>query len=194
MAPSLVADSAYVRLILHAAKHPSRAVYGILLGKNNNDGEVEVSDSVALCHTHPLAPMTEVAFIQTSEYCRQSTKKGTELEIVGCYYAGERYESTGMDFACQKLADKIAENSRPALVLVVNNAKLADKASATTAIVCKEGNRWVQMDESNNPYASSLEAVERTHALIRSGDEQKIADFDEHLEDASLDWFNRSIE
>jgi hypothetical protein len=76
-------QTAYVKLILHAIKHPASAVNGLLIGKVSSSGPqsgdaenqaivpvggaVELYDAVPLFHSHlELAPMLEVALAQVS--------------------------------------------------------------------------------------------------------------------------------
>lgn len=76
-------QAAYVKLILHAIKHPASAVNGLLIGKVSSSspqsadaggqaivasgGAVDIHDAVPLFHSHlELAPMLEVALAQVN--------------------------------------------------------------------------------------------------------------------------------
>ena len=57
-----LSQKAYVKLMLHACKHHSSGVNGILLGEKVVAGQdVQVLDVVPLFHTSTLSPMLEVA-------------------------------------------------------------------------------------------------------------------------------------
>jgi endonuclease III len=58
---------AYAIPLLHAAKYPSSAVCGVLLGKNTTDGSVIKSAVPFFHHWTTLTPMLEVALKQVSE-------------------------------------------------------------------------------------------------------------------------------
>ena len=80
-APRL-SHAAYAKVMLHACKHPSASVVGLLLGRL--DGKtVEVLDVVPLFHTAPLAPMLEAALGLVEKHCEQSEG----LSMAGVYFA-----------------------------------------------------------------------------------------------------------
>jgi hypothetical protein len=59
-----VERDALLKLLLHAAKHPSSSVNGVLLGTASGGG-VHVTDAVPLFHNSlTLADSTEVALVQ----------------------------------------------------------------------------------------------------------------------------------
>lgn len=63
MASYTVSHQAYVKIILHAAKHPHKPVNGVLLGSQSPSGSssVLVSDAVPLLHLWTsLSPMMEI--------------------------------------------------------------------------------------------------------------------------------------
>jgi len=56
----MVSHQAYVKIILHAAKHPHKPVNGVLLGSLSGK-TVNVSDAVPLLHLWTgLSPMMEI--------------------------------------------------------------------------------------------------------------------------------------
>lgn len=81
--------AALLKILLHAAGHPSQTVNGILLGKTDSkaaeqqggpgsprpgaQSTVEILDALPLFHSYTtLAPMTEVALIQVSTHAQRS--------------------------------------------------------------------------------------------------------------------------
>jgi hypothetical protein len=55
-----LSNQAYLKIILHAAKHPHRPVNGVLLG-NMSDSGVLIDDSIPLLHHWTsLSPMMEI--------------------------------------------------------------------------------------------------------------------------------------
>ena len=89
-----VSTAAYVKMCLHAIKHPACCVLGLLVGKKKTEKErstgeertlVEVVDAMPVMHRHTtLAPMMELALRQVDEEARRNG-----ICIVGCYTAPE---------------------------------------------------------------------------------------------------------
>lgn len=64
-----IAQNAYIKLVLHAQKHCSSAVNGVLLGRVSaqSDTVVEILDAVPLFHSHlGLLPNLEISLILVS--------------------------------------------------------------------------------------------------------------------------------
>lgn len=56
-----IAHEAYLKIILHAAKHPHLPVNGVLLGKSAGSEQVVVEDAIPLLHHWTsLSPMMEI--------------------------------------------------------------------------------------------------------------------------------------
>ena len=66
-----IAQTAYIKLVLHALKHTTSAVNGVLVGRfDAGKGVVEISDAVPLFHSSHIAllPSLEIALMQVSLY------------------------------------------------------------------------------------------------------------------------------
>ena len=63
-----IAQNAYIKLVLHALKHKTSAVNGILLGRVSPQNDVvEITDSVPLFHSQlGLLPQLEISLILVS--------------------------------------------------------------------------------------------------------------------------------
>nr|CAH8870666.1 unnamed protein product [Trichobilharzia regenti] len=58
----------FLKMILHAAKHPESPVSGLLLSDCNHDSEITITDYIPLFHTVlNLAPMLETALYHVSQ-------------------------------------------------------------------------------------------------------------------------------
>lgn len=58
-----MSQNAYIKLVLHALKHKSSAVNGVLIGRSTDD-VVEIVDSVPLFHNHlGVLPPLEISLI-----------------------------------------------------------------------------------------------------------------------------------
>lgn len=74
-------EAAY-KLIMHACKHPTRRVNGILIGRVLSTKAVELVDVIPLFHQSTLTPMLEVAMEYIESYASQKN-----LQILGYYEA-----------------------------------------------------------------------------------------------------------
>lgn len=200
---------AYAKMVLHACKHVSAAVSGVLLGSLDND-EVNVVDSVPLFHaTLNLAPMLEIALLQLDEYCKS---KG--LAIVGYYQANEELNANSMDAVATSIGDKIRQKFPNAFVLVVDNTKM-HPASIKKELACKayfsdakSANGWRLRENKSLPATSgegsdvavgdavklsTPKTLQATANLVQAEQYLKLVDFDAHLDDVSLDYMNAAL-
>lgn len=76
-----IQQNAYIKLVLHAFKHKTSAVNGILLGRLSGDGMVDIVDSVPLFHSQiGVLPPLEIALIMVS-YCSFSCICGQKSRV-----------------------------------------------------------------------------------------------------------------
>lgn len=126
-----VEANAYVKLMLHAAKYPTSACSGLLIGDEQGQGFV-VTDAVPLFHhDSPLAPVVEVACAMVDAWCHSQKKK-----IVGYYHAGEfgSESSASLNVFGEKVADKVEANCSRACVLLVENQQLNSEAKSAVQV------------------------------------------------------------
>ena len=83
----VLSTPAYLKIMLHASKHPHCPVNGLLLGQGSAADTLSVSDAVPLFHQHTLSPMLEAATTLAEQHCAE---QGGGLKIVGYYHANER--------------------------------------------------------------------------------------------------------
>lgn len=195
MSKNQVNTHAYAIPLLHAAKFPSSAVCGALLGKNTADG-VHVHSAVPYFHHWTtVTPMLEVALKQTEIYAKKN-----DLSIVGWYQGNARVDDTVLPERAIKVAETIKKNNDDKAVLfLLNNkqmASLADGESAITPYVHIE-NQWRKVKEPFAVTTDEASFVEKdTYAKVRdlfnSSAYNRIYDFDEHLDNVSLNWLESS--
>lgn len=126
-----VEATAYVKLLLHAAKYPTNTCSGLLIGEEQGQGFV-VSDAVPLFHHDaPLAPLLEVACAMVDAWCQA---QGQGKKIVGYYHAGEAEGSATLSHFAEKVADKIEANCSRACVLLVENQQLNSEAKSAVQV------------------------------------------------------------
>ncbi|XP_028133705.1 ER membrane protein complex subunit 8 [Diabrotica virgifera virgifera] len=180
-------EQAYCKMILHASKYPHCTVNGILLTKSSpNNKEVEFVDCVPLFHVCiNLTPMAEIALMQIDEY---ASKKN--LTIAGYYVAPENPRDTSFDKMYNRISDKIASNCSPSYVVIVNSTantiqrgKIALKVGQYNDGSLKQCDDISVSDDAMNVCISGL-----NDSLY-----EKLVDFDNHLDDISLDWTNSEL-
>lgn len=162
-----VETTAYVKLLLHAAKFPANACSGLLVGEEQGQGFV-ITDAVPLFHhAAPLAPLLEVACAVVDTWCQSLSPRH---KIVGLYYAGAALETTALSHFTEKLADKIDANCSRACVLLVDNQQLSsDAKSAVQVRPIALGSVRVYRLVDSHPYkrtCASLALAERRQARL----------------------------
>ncbi|EFJ38134.1 hypothetical protein SELMODRAFT_73953 [Selaginella moellendorffii] len=203
-----ISQTAYVKLALHALKHRSAAVNGILVGRVSGGGggggaeedsaaTVSIVDCVPLFHGQlGLLPMLELALTQIEEYF-SSHQEG--LSIVGCYHANERFDDYDLSGIPRKIGDHIARYFSSACVLLLDNRLLeslakAGKKPAFSQLFTRDSSRgWRSAPGSSDLVLAESTANEILYDYILEGREQSVTDFDDHLDDISKDWLNPGL-
>ncbi|TMW69602.1 hypothetical protein Poli38472_001758 [Pythium oligandrum] len=185
---------AYVKLLLHVAKHPSSTCSGLLIGEAAGQ-TVEISDVVPLFHHEsPLAPLTEVACTMVDTWCEQQKKK-----IVGYYHAnGIGLEAQpSLSLSGEKIADQIESNNARSCVLLVENAQLNSESKTGLQLLLKDVKRgWVRVDNRLHLTEESSgegSPVKLFSQALQQHVEDEIVDMDEHFEDVRKDWRNQHV-
>jgi len=184
-------SSAYLKPLLHAAKYPSSPVFGLLIGiKTKGPRAWLITDSVPLFHTHVLAPMLELGFIQVEEYCRcLSLREHKKFRILGCYVANERVTDVEMNVMTRRVAVRInAVTGGRAVVLMIDNTKIAKPVNALRTMLCADKN-W-RLSQDHEEYSPPKRVYAEIPELIRKDRERGVNDFEDHLTNPSKDYFN----
>ncbi|XP_077291161.1 ER membrane protein complex subunit 8/9 [Arctopsyche grandis] len=183
-----VSSRAYAKLTLHAAKYPQSGVCGLLLGVANAS-PTAVTDAIPLFHQclH-VTPMAEVALAQIDALAQSAG-----LAIVGYYAACENFKDNSIEKAPGlRIAEKIAEIYPSALFIILDNRKFSMEVETHALKVAQfQEGKWKMKDPTNVIVDSStMECVMR---LLKSAAYKTLVDYDNHLDDISLDWANNSI-
>ena len=119
-----VAQAAYVKLALHALKHPATAVNGLLVGRlvepSSSPAVVSVIDAVPLSHhPHhlPLLPTLELALTLVEDHF---ATQGEGLAVVGYYHANARCDDTELPPVAKRVGDHIFRYFPRSAVLLVS--------------------------------------------------------------------------
>lgn len=181
---------AYAKVLLHACKYPHKAVNGVLLAEESskNNDVIRVVDAIPLFHQClGLAAMLEIALTQIDTYC-----KSHKLQIVGYYQANEHIDDKSPDLIAYKIAEKINESNSNSFLMMIDNQKMDAECKETALDLhvlveskWKVGNDWELIGGD-----ASLAIVSE---LITGKTYQSLVDFDNHLDDITLDWLNITI-
>mmetsp|Transcript_1629 Transcript_1629/g.3374 ORF Transcript_1629/g.3374 Transcript_1629/m.3374 type:complete len:196 (-) Transcript_1629:1091-1678(-) len=188
-----MAQTAYAKVVLHALKHPSASVNGVLIGKPGSSGLV-VTDAVGMMHGQlALAPMIEVALAQIEAHF---TDQG--LSIVGYYHANERLRDQEMASVGKKVADKIASRCPEAVALLVDCQKLDKLLDPDPPCVLKLytriGGKWkAEETEPSNLKFKEAGTTNLVADFIQEERFKRVYDFLDHVEDMTCDWLNPTL-
>uniref|UniRef100_A0A452XF49 MPN domain-containing protein n=1 Tax=Aegilops tauschii subsp. strangulata TaxID=200361 RepID=A0A452XF49_AEGTS len=116
-----LAQAAYVKLALHALKHPAAAVNGLLVGRLADPAAspavVSVADAVPLSHQPhhlPLLPTLELALTLVEDHFQAQG-----LAVVGYYHANARRDDADLPAVAKRVGDHIFRYFPRAAVLLV---------------------------------------------------------------------------
>lgn len=198
-----VAQAAYVKLALHALKHPAAAVNGLLVGTLADPAAspavVSVADAVPLSHQPhhlPLLPTLELALTLVEDHFQAQG-----LAVVGYYHANARRDDADLPAVAKRVGDHIFRYFPRAAVLLLDNVKLEEvvKGNSRDAVVqlyTRDSSKsWRQAGSDGSSQLKlkepSTNVVLADHVTTKKW--QQVVDFDDHLDDISKDWLNASL-
>lgn len=194
-----LSQNAYIKLVLHARKHKTAAVNGVLLGRVSpqNDAVVEIADSVPLFHSHlGLLPNLEISLIMIEEhYSAQG------LGIVGYFHANERFDDLELDSIAKNIGNHICRYFPQCAILLLDNKKLEalpkgkDRSPVMQLYIRDASKNWklVGYDGGCQLLTKEPAANAVLSDYISSEKWQDVVDFDDHLDDISKDWLNPDL-
>lgn len=185
--PSIeLSAEAYCVAFLHACKHPTKAVNGLLLGSAGAGG-TKVVKALPLFHSSlALAPMLEAALMLADEHC-----KAAGLQLVGYYQANELTDDLDLGPFGKKIAAKIRAQCAGAAVLLLDGGRMRP-APNDLRLLCIDTDGKASGSGSLSLREESKTLRDLDDYLAR-GVQNGLVDFDTHLDDASSDWFNTKL-
>ncbi|CAO2817076.1 unnamed protein product [Amaranthus hypochondriacus] len=148
-----IGQNAYIKLVLHALKHKSSAVNGVLVGRYDaGKGIVQISDAVPLFHSNTaLLPSLEIALMQIeAHYASQ------DVSLVGYFHANERSDDYDLSNVAKNIGDHLCRYFPQAGILLLDNQKLEAlpkvRPKPRDAVIFK---RWIQMEGKREQPASN---------------------------------------
>ena len=202
-----MAPAAVTKTLAHILKHHRSDCVGVLLGSGIGSGQVEINDVVPLFHERVTVNAVETALDMVEAlYGEDSNKK-----IIGVYDAPIRGEEEERNSELSNLALQLAEQIKQAnssLDAIAIKVRVPPNENLET----EEQTREVTAEEAENMQGIVLKAFAVQHSTGQkgislhsskdaasviselTGNPQRqymdIVDFDDHLEDVSLDWTN----
>jgi hypothetical protein len=196
----------FSKIILHLTKYPEYFVNGVLLSKNDSGHGHEEKDSssspgsgkrqplkfheaIPLLHLSKyVTPSMEVALAQVEQHCKR-----TNQSVTGYYQANEGLNDNQPDFVASRIAEKLSEVNPKLLVLMINNEKVDSNLQDIPFTFYKLADG--KLKEEN--VVSHLEpdaqgCLSTVSGLISEKIYEKLIDFDNHMDDISLDYWTNS--
>lgn len=178
----VISPLALATMLLHAAKHGTTCVHGILVG-SFSAGTVRVTSAVPVCHEAPTKPLVDTSLALVDGV------------VVGWYTAPERLQDTRPGAPALRIAASLANNTQgEPVLLVLQNQAMADCLSGETATtdVVKAygkdfGKQWMEpLDLSLESEVKALEAARHAHK-----ENVVLNDLVDHWEgeSAATDWY-----
>lgn len=202
----LLSVKSYLKIVMHALRYPHATVNGVLITekKGKTSKQIRIVDAIPLFHSgHGLAPMTEVALTQISEYC----SKSSDLVIGGYYQVNDAFHEHPHPIPtvfAERIADKIFEANPDAVLFMISNFSLATSIDDITRLDSpffmfqNIDGKWKLKSSSASSKGFALEAesaiLELTNELVfKKSHHLNIIDFDSHLENVKDDWRNPKL-
>ncbi|KAK0199995.1 hypothetical protein DFS33DRAFT_1366279 [Desarmillaria ectypa] len=190
MASYVISPRAYFKIFFHAAKHPHLPVNGVLVGKEEA-GTVTIVDIIPLLHHWTtLSPMMEIGL----DLARR-TAESMHMKLVGYYQASEWINDTALASVDEKIASKVKEGFSAAVAFVIDGNKLGTGDVALVPYI-SQGSSWRRNSTTPADFTpgslfqlASADLPTRAVKLVEERRlHQKFGDFDDHLEDVTIDW------
>ncbi|RID74188.1 hypothetical protein BRARA_B01297 [Brassica rapa] len=194
-----ISQNACIKLVLHSLRHKTAAVNGVLAGRisPNDEGVVEISDSVPLFHSNlPLLPPLEISLIMIEQHY---VARG--LSVVGYFHANERFDDVEVSGVAKNIGDHISRYFPHAPILLLNNKKLEalsqgkDRSPVMQLYVRDGSKNWrvVGADGGSKLLLKEPSANVVLSDYISPEKWKDVIDFDDHLDDVTKDWLNPGL-
>ncbi|GJQ79010.1 hypothetical protein Trydic_g171 [Trypoxylus dichotomus] len=181
---------AYCKIILHAVKYAHCSVNGVLLAKSaSKSKDIEFVDAIPLFHMSlNLTPMAEIALTEIDQYASQNG-----LIIAGYYMAHENFRECSFEKAYHRISEKIADNFGSACLVVVDNRKLSLQLENIALRVAQFSDGKYKTVDPSKVSLYPVNTLDLCSSLVSRRNYVDLVDFDNHLDDITLDWKNEFI-
>jgi len=189
---------AFCKVILHVTKYPQNPVNGVLLREKRKSSDKDtgsrkfiIQDAIPVLHMSKYTtPMMEFALTQIEQYC-----KGSDMEVVGYYQANESLKDNQPDIVALRISEKLAESNPNLIVVMINNDQLNSNLECAPFTLYQVNEGKLRPKEARiNLLPDEDGALSTVSALIQAKSYRQLIDFDNHLEDISLNyWVNPTL-
>jgi hypothetical protein len=162
----LVSPQAFVSMAMHAARHSTTVVHGVLIGSSSGH-LIKVTDAIPVCHETPTTPLVETALaLVQAQTCNDSTK------IVGWFTAPEVLENNRPGPVALRIVANLVTTDFEPVLLVLHNEQLGELlkgsgGSASNAIQAfgKDfGKQWMEpLDVTVDKEPNASKAAQVAH-------------------------------
>jgi hypothetical protein len=176
-----LSQKAFVTSLLHACKHVTTPVYGVLLAEPLKDNSVlRIVESVPLFHETPMAPLLEVAMTMISKECATSG-----LIPVGIYFGSDHYQEDKTYPHAEAVASNLGGRGtaiKNPLLAVIRTSELAngDEGQPFEVFEC-HGSAFKVVTSSKFSVEHLNEANKQITNILSKGEQLKIVDFNDHI-------------
>ncbi|KAG8903418.1 hypothetical protein FRB99_003313 [Tulasnella sp. 403] len=183
----VIQNDAYLKFFIHAAKFPHAAVNGFLLGSKVSDEDGEhwvISDAVPLLHHWTnLSPMMEIGLELVQIYA-----KDAGLTIIGFYEATEKLLDVEVSAVGRHILEQLSKDFPPAFAFVFNASNiLQNEPALKVSMLLRQPTK--PSDPSDKFDLEDEAILRRSLRAAREGNLRNfLCDFDDFLEDGSVDW------
>ncbi|RKP12238.1 hypothetical protein BJ684DRAFT_21210 [Piptocephalis cylindrospora] len=195
-----LSHKAYLKMALHAAKHPALAVDGLLLGTMPPSAtSITVTDALPLRHHHlSLSTVLDTGMTQAEMYAKEQ-----QVRILGYYYVPSSLTDRSLPKTGEAIAKAIHSSCPHAIALVLDNTKLsAENPNVAPIPFIYVENQWRSIKTAftsdpspGNTTTFTLEdksSPALAAVAISAEAYEALWDLDDHLEDLSRDWLCNS--
>ena len=179
---ALVEPRAYAKIMLHAAKYPSAAIGGFVIGSTRNEDTFAVEDVIPMCHYAPCGPMFDVAAEMIESLLKH---KGTAAgKITGYYFANESAAAPRPAYvdAVIESINAQPDGPRECLVLELQNDMIRNKNAVAlrgSVVMAGQSKRTVLVGCSD--LTGTNASVDK---LLMARAQYQLMDFEDHMDTA----------
>ncbi|GFZ07354.1 uncharacterized protein family [Actinidia rufa] len=188
-----IGQNAYIKLVLHALKHKTAAVNGVLLGRLSGGDAVEIADAVPSFHSHlGLLPSPRDRPSSEEYYGAQG------MYIVGYFHANERFNDFELSNVARNIGDHVHRYFPQAALILVETGSFTkgEGQEPVMQLYTKDSSKSWKLVGSDGGSRFSTKEPSANVVLwdyISTQKWQDVVDFDDHLDDISKDWLNPEL-
>lgn len=175
---------AFSKMAMHAIKHPHTLCCGFLL--SSDEEHHRITDAVPISHTsNYLTPSLEVAYSSVLAYAEDQN-----LVISGYYQSNKSNESSQPDIFGQRIAEKVQETVPQAVICLLS---FGSESQIKADLFHMVDGKWRKKPSDKTVLETDPEVLAENVIYTKERLYRQIVDFDEHLDEISLDWTNAKV-